>query len=99
MREEHTPGPWDLRRISPQLGGEPIFLISAESTLFLRVQACADGFVFGQNEANAYLIAAAPDLLAACVAMLAAHDGDIEQLVAAHDAMKAAVAKAKGGDR
>jgi len=56
----------------------------------------------GDDEAeafNANLFAAAPDLLAACVAMLAAHDGDIEELVAAHDEMKAAIAKARGGDR
>jgi hypothetical protein len=52
-----------------------------------------------QNLGHARLIAAAPDLLAAGVAMLAAHDGDIEELVAAHDAMKAAIAKARGGHR
>lgn len=48
-------------------GDEPWFWVSAERTLHLRVAACPDGFVVGENEANARLIAAAPDLLEALI--------------------------------
>ncbi len=60
---EHTPGPWHLQ----ELPYDDAFRISGESTLHLTVTECADGYIPGQNEANAHLIAAAPDLLAACV--------------------------------
>lgn len=64
----HTPAPWTIRELQPDNDGEqePSFRIEGESTLFLIVTPCSDGFVFGQNEANARLIAASPDLLAAC---------------------------------
>ena len=37
--------------------------MSADTTLHLHVAPCDDGFVAGQNEANARLIAAVPELL------------------------------------
>jgi hypothetical protein len=46
-------------------GREPWFWVSADRTLHLQVAACPDGYVVSENEANARLIAAAPDLLAA----------------------------------
>lgn len=68
----HSPGPWELTELACGNDGEvePSFRIEAASTLFLTVSPCADGFQFGQNEANARLIAAAPDLLEAATALL-----------------------------
>ena len=63
MNAKHSAGPWELTRW-PEDDDEPRFRISAESTLHLDIHACADGYVPGQNEANALLIAAAPCLLA-----------------------------------
>jgi hypothetical protein len=60
---KNTPGPWTLSRLKSG-GGEPSFRIDGDPTLLLFVSACSDGFVIGQNEANANLIATAPDLLA-----------------------------------
>ena len=70
---KHTPGPWKLTELPWECDGqsEPIYRVDGESTLFLSVAPCSDGYVPGQNEANAHLIAAAPDLLAACEAVLA----------------------------
>lgn len=62
---KHTPGPWTLTEIPDHEGGNPAYRIEGESTLFLTVAECSDGYIPGQNEANAHLIAAAPDLLAA----------------------------------
>ena len=70
LTHDHTPGPWSLMDISD--GEDEMFRISGESTLHLTVAPCADGYVPGQNEANAHLIAACPDLFDACIAGLAA---------------------------
>ena len=63
----HTPGPWDMSNPMGKdhlEGREPWFWVTARTTLHLRVSACADGYVVGENAANARLIAAAPELLA-----------------------------------
>jgi hypothetical protein len=65
---KHTPGPWEMSGpigLGHLQGREPWFWVSADRTLHLQVMACPDGFVIGENEANARLIAAAPDLLEA----------------------------------
>lgn len=59
----HTPGPWTLEPVLDQRGDETVAVYSAQG-LFItyalpRVSACAE------LAANARLIAAAPDLLAA----------------------------------
>ena len=64
MATKHSKGPWEIQELLDHEGGNPTYRITAESTLFLNVTECADGYVPGQNEANARLIAAAPDLLA-----------------------------------
>lgn len=66
----HSKGEWTLSRFHDREcgGGEDWFRLSADSTLDLEITACSDGFQFGQNEANACLLWAAPRLLAACVA-------------------------------
>ena len=49
-------------------------------------------------QANAHLIAAAPDLLDALQSLLAAFDSDFHDLVLAKMKAQAAIAKAKGGE-
>lgn len=90
---KHTPGPWTLsNRMCPDRG-EGFFWVSAERTLHLMVAPCPEGFVFGENEANARIIAAAPELLEACKLAL-------EQINAndyrTRDTIRAAIAKATG---
>ena len=63
---KHTPAPWTMSvpmGTGHLEGREPWFWVSADRTLHLQVMACPDGYVCGENEANARLIAAAPDLL------------------------------------
>ena len=91
---KHTPGPWTLGGPigSGHLHGrEPKFRVYAHRTLFLEVCADPDGYVRGENEANARLIAAAPDLLEACKVALG-----IIGFGAEHDQISAAIAKATG---
>ncbi len=67
---KHSPGPWTMSRpmgTGHLEGREPWFWVSADRTLHLQVAACPDGYVAGENEANARLIAAAPELLEACI--------------------------------
>lgn len=53
-----TKGPWELSdRLGPRDGSEGFYRISAASTLSLEVRPCADGYVPGQNAANAQHIA------------------------------------------
>lgn len=61
---QHTPGPWRIR---------------AERYKFIRIETALSGIagldtIDGEGMANARLIAAAPDLLAALEAMVAVHD-------------------------
>jgi hypothetical protein len=84
---DHTPGPWT--------NTNPRFFSDREH-VFAGTIMVADCCRLGQeeSEANARLIAAAPDLLAAIEEHLAAKDWP-----KACEMMKAAVAKAKGGAR
>ena len=70
-----TPGPWELsRKMMPQ-NGEGFYWVTAKRTLHLRIAPCDDGFVKGENEANARLISKAPDLYLALSALVDFHDG------------------------
>jgi hypothetical protein len=73
-------------------GREPWFWVSADRTLHLQVAACPDGYVAGENEANARLIAAAPDLLEALTDLLGWQTLAPDDVVAA---ARAAIAKAE----
>jgi hypothetical protein len=94
---EHTPGPWrasmgDLLRVMH--GSDCICGVH-------RIGSRAGGRRSEESEANARLIAAAPDLLAALQAVIAAPiTGDHESIQrrdAAFTAARAAIAKATGG--
>lgn len=84
---KHTPGPWTLYGpigTGHLRGEEPWFWIGADTTLHLRVQACPDGFIHGENEANARLIAEAPALLQCVEELLAVvHDRERDDATAA----------------
>lgn len=102
MTTQHTPGPW-------QLGEKTVFKdhgfkvygypISAGGQAIARVHAGSVGkeaFSFGNQEANALLIAVAPKLLASLQRMLAAHDADVAagSLIAAGNGQAAEQARA-----
>ena len=94
----HTPGPWAMSRpmgTEHLRGAEPWFWVSADRTLHLRVAACADGYVVGENEANARLIAAAPDGYDAAILTIEHMEWSTEQGRAAYEALRAFVAKAR----
>lgn len=96
---KHTPGPW-VAHIDYGAGSHPHYVFADEAPSGLKMPAMAD------NEANARLIAAAPDLLAACKAM----DAELRFLAAQGKArqkphlgiiaqMQAAIAQAEGGGK
>lgn len=89
MSETHTPGPWDAKRSAH--GNEWSHWIEAGVN---RQMVAAIGS-FADSDANALLIAAAPDLLAACEAMLDTWDSnDEDAIIEACDMARAAIAKA-----
>ena len=97
MSAKHTPGPWKAHRIEkgPGLPYTPV----AAKTLLAKVYSEAFGD-FEQSEANARLIAAAPDLLEALRALHSACVKDGWPVYGAHpaamNAALAAIAKATG---
>ncbi len=105
---QHTPGPWatDMEGLD---NGDDI-PINASGVYIATVTTCwpcvmdLDGELQEEGKANARLIAAAPDLLAACKEMLLRikEYQDLDGLLTAkergsRDKMIAAVAKAEGG--
>lgn len=95
---KHTPGPWNrswvygaLRHINKNVDDDTFLfepVPEGEETPNVRI-----------NPADADLIAAAPDLLAACEALLEAdQNGTAKQLNDARSAARAAIKKA-GGDQ
>jgi hypothetical protein len=110
---KHTPGPWEYdRMLLPQRAKDRRcgFVVNGPDTkeelptrvCDMRVPAGIDGF--GEGEANARLIAAAPELLEACEAMLKCspmqqgeRNGAIMGMISgAIDKAREAIAKAKG---
>ena len=86
----HTPGPWSLGRLS----GERVVMADGESGL-IRVADCRDPdeHAEGTERANARLIAAAPDLLAALAALREAAAKNVVSIYELN-AADAAIAKA-----
>lgn len=96
---KHTPGPWRAFDASdmhePHLG--PVFVVGPERfhTVAEVRPGETDDDLPAQTPANARLIAAAPDLLAALEGVLRVAD----RATVEFDAARAAIAKAKLGDR
>lgn len=98
---KHTPGPWTY---GGHLFDSRIMAEEAPSSWSSRTIAVVDHTEDEMGEANAHLIAAAPDLLAACTHALnalerVAHTVDREELDAVVEVAaltRAAIAKARG---
>ena len=108
---KHTPGPWivcvvdgedrgyfSIEQDREALGGD-------EPSTIGEVYTSGEGIDMADGEANAALIAAAPDLLAACEAALSFGEGHPDRTPSWHDArlatqltLRAAIAKANGGE-
>jgi hypothetical protein len=94
MNTKHTPGPWGaLGRNRHEQKTIPLRSIHCERLGYSIAFVSYDRD--GETEANARLISAAPDLLAACIAMLDERSG-AAQLSDASQAARAAIAKATG---
>lgn len=94
MTDQHTPGPWTFAehpegRAGVRLPRGP--MIARCEAMFGRPHVSGSEW-----EANALLIAAAPDLLAAARAMVDATERDQHFIGVEHDALVAAIAKAEG---
>jgi hypothetical protein len=91
----HTAGPWELSPIEDRDGG---FAISADRYRVATAHMRGDGYK--QQLANARLIAAAPELLAACVEAydwIATHGDSLPpSAVKLSVVLRAAIAKAEG---
>ena len=85
----HTPAPWHFKKLAMHDGGHVVMFTAQNGQRTHRLD-CAGEF----KEADARLIAAAPELLAACrLVEQAQRDGDY---MTAFRAVSAAIAKAKG---
>jgi len=95
----HTPGPWEINQRVDNPCGIDAFISIAN----VHGVAYAFGDTKEQREANAHLIAAAPDLLEACKAVL--RWAQVMNLYgtssepACVDMCEAAIAKAEGSDQ
>jgi len=86
---KHTPGPWRVQRETTY----PLFTVWGHAP-----NAAETPLLVAKNisEANARLIAAAPDLLAAAKACLAHDDaGDWRSVLHGKEQLRAAIARAK----
>ena len=100
MSTAHTPGPWFV----PVRTGTQYVEARIGGGWLQEVAACGPTAEAGQQKANARLIAAAPDLLEACVAMIEWDDREQDHAVSfnqrtelcrkAFDKARAAIAKA-----
>jgi len=99
-RWEHTPGPWELADIGDysDFDGNSRVVLGDDRRIAV-VKVTPGSALFAESDANARLIAAAPDLLAALEAMV--RDADRNQRPGGGsdvpDSARAAIAKAKGG--
>jgi len=68
---QHTPGPWAIFETLRHREEGTVGIYGNESVLVADVQIWRGVMPQAESEANARLIAAAPDLLAACIAAIA----------------------------
>lgn len=65
---QHTPSPWEVHQTGPLDNGFPGLTVQSDFGLIVRLPDENDD----ENKANAYLIAAAPEMLIACKSALRA---------------------------
>ena len=102
QKAAHTPAPWHFKKLAMHDGGHVVMFTAQNGQRTHRLD-CAGEF----KEADAQLIAAAPELLAACKSMIEWDDREKDHAVdfyarmalceAAFNAARAAIAKAEGG--
>jgi len=91
---KHTPGPWEIKRhFDP---GYKFISAQKHTALAQVVWRMEDEDRSPVCEANAHLIAAAPELLEALQNLLKVHEGEGGTQHHAGDMARAAIAKAKG---
>lgn len=100
---EHTPGPWvqsgDYGLLKTEIVAPNALHRAIASVWTRRVNESGTTLVWPEGEANARLIATAPELLDACEAVVRWNDErDISGLVV-YDLVTAAIAKARGEQR
>jgi hypothetical protein len=92
----HTPGPWSVG--DEDRNGQ--VLVEGPQFSICKCHHHCVGTIELEMRDNAHLIAAAPDLLAACKALMETHHGyhlGVGPCIChAHEAAKAAIAKAEG---
>lgn len=94
-RATHTPGPWTFyAKLSGSETHRGFKLVSLKFLIGELIPIDEDGL---EGKANAYLIAAAPDMLEALEAMLQAFVPVSRCQAETTDKARAAIAKAKGG--
>jgi hypothetical protein len=94
----HTPGPWVAHCDDPRSKNGMALVVAHKGRGTMSIDATRSGASFAEDCANARLIAAAPDLLAALKTLAAAEfrDDDDPILIAARGEARAAIAKAEG---
>lgn len=100
--DKPTPGPWHVNRISDQAYVEHEAKVDGEMVFIADLQRSdSNESDWPEIDANARLIAAAPELLSAIVELLDACPTSCEdrRLMDAQRAAEAAIAKAEGKDR
>lgn len=104
MNAKFTPGPWECRRAVLGLSGD--YGIKAPNCENILAEVFSEFRTKGVDDqtaalANARLIAAAPELLGACRAVLNWYEVDSSEFnrEMAIAAVRAAIAKATGGDK
>lgn len=100
---EHTPGPWSARlrhgqsiRIGDTDFDGDVWQIDAPDWMYMAAVATSCGTNDEGSEANARLIAAAPELLAACREFVRKVEAGAARSTRSYQQMTAAIAKAEG---
>ena len=101
QKTQHTPGPWSYFEQNTWGGALPRVrygcVRSPGPDSFVIVNGCAPGGIEEEQRANARLIAAAPDLLAACENFVESYESSQSWPTQAQvDAARAALAQATG---
>ena len=92
MEGKHTPGPWFVTPDGFRVTDKPVWFDQDGS----RHGETPNIVIFAETQANARLIAAAPELLEALVNLLRVHEGEGGTKYHAGDIARAAIAKATG---
>lgn len=101
MTTKHTPGPWEIQQLETNRNGYdwPTFAVRSPQNVCLAVVGDVDRHHAEQHPANARLIAAAPDLLAALIELRDSYPWSANRTVGGElwSQVNAAIAKAEGG--